>query len=175
MTEQEKLAFLEKASEAQSTAVFDACEKAIVVLEDDRAREVSVSVSGGADSDLIVDMVTKIRPDARFVWFNTGLEYEATKRHLGYLENRYGIKIERVRANYPVPLAVKKFGYPFLAKMVSEYISRLQRHNFDWSDRPYEELVLEYPKCKSALKWWCNEKGENSRFKIDDGSISRSF
>ena len=155
--------------------MFDACEKAIVVLEDDRAREVSVSVSGGADSDLIVDMVTKIRPDARYVWFNTGLEYEATKRHLDYLENRYGIKIERVRANYPVPLAVRKFGYPFLAKVVSEHIGHLQDRNFDWSDRPYEELVLEYPKCKSALKWWCNKKGEGSMFNIDRWKYLKEF
>ena len=155
--------------------MFDACEKAIVVLEDDRAREVSVSVSGGADSDLIVDMVMKIRPDAKFVWFNTGLEYEATKRHLGYLENRYGIKIERVRANYPVPLAVRKFGYPFLAKYVSQCISRLQRHNFDWSGRSFEELYKEYPKCKSALQWWCNRFGENSRYNINTWKYLREF
>ena len=155
--------------------MFDACEKAIAVLEDDRAREISVSVSGGADSDLIVDMVTKIRPDAKFVWFNTGMEYEATKRHLGYLENRYGIKIKRIRANYPVPLAVRKFGYPVFAKQVSEYAGRLQRHGFDWSDRPFEELLAEYPKCKSALRWWCNEKGDGSRFNIAQWKYLKEF
>ena len=112
--------------------MFDACEKAIVVLGDDRAREVCVSVSGGADSDIIVDMVSKIRPDSRYVWFNTGMEYKATKEHLEYIENRYGIKIERIRAKFPVPLAVRKFGYPFLSKDISEHISRLQIHNFDW-------------------------------------------
>lgn len=62
-------------------------------------------------------MVSKIRPDSRYVWFNTGMEYKATKEHLEYIENRYGIKIERIRAKFPVPLAVRKFGYPFLSKI----------------------------------------------------------
>ena len=30
-------------------------------------------------------------------------------------------------------------------------------HNFKWEDKPFEELYVEYPHCKSALKWWCNE------------------
>lgn len=173
MTEQEQFALLESVSE--NTTIFDAYEKAFAVLGDDRTRTVCASISGGADSDLIIDMVTKIRPDAKFVWFNTGLEYKATKEHLKYLESRYGIEIERIRANCPVPLAVKRFGYPFLAKMVSEYISRLQRHNFDWTDRPYEELLADFPNCKSSLKWWCNEKGENSRFGIDRWKYLKEF
>ena len=143
MTEQKLSALLAKASGTNSTAVFDAYEKAVMVLEDDRAKTISVSISGGADSDLILDMVAKIRPDAKFVWFNTGMEYEATKRHLKYLEERYGITIERVRASVPVPLATRRLGYPFLAKMVSENIGRLQRSGFDWSDRPFEELLSE--------------------------------
>ena len=155
--------------------MFDACEKAIVVLGDDRAREVCVSVSGGADSDIIVDMVSKIRPDSRYVWFNTGMEYKATKEHLEYIENRYGIKIERIRAKFPVPLAVRKFGYPFLSKDISEHISRLQIHNFDWSDRPFEELIEEYPRCRSAIRWWCNKKGENSYFNISRRKYLKEF
>jgi len=175
VTEQEKYAFLTKASETHSTTVFDACEKAIVVLENDRARKICVSVSGGADSDLILDMVAKIRPDAKFVWFNTGMEYEATKRHLKYLEDRYGITIHRINASMPVPLATKRLGYPFLAKRVSEYIGRLQRNNFDWSDRPLEELLSEFPNCKSALRWWCNGWGEGSSFNISRWKYLKEF
>jgi hypothetical protein len=45
-------------------------------------------------------------------------------------------------------------------------IERLQRYRFKWEDRPFSELIKEYPKCKIALKWWCNENGEGSRFNI---------
>ena len=175
MTEQKLSALLAKASDTNSTAVFDAYEKAVMVLEDDRAKTISVSISGGADSDLILDMVSRIRPDAKFVWFNTVMEYEATKRHLKYLEDRYGITIERVGASVPVPLATRRLGYPFLAKMVSENIGRLQRSEFDWSDRPFEELLSEFPNCKSALRWWCNGWGENSSFNIRRWKYLKEF
>ena len=39
---------------------------------------------------------------------------------------------------------------------VSEWIERLQRHNFQWEDKSFDELYKEYPKCKVALQWWCN-------------------
>ena len=175
MTEQKLSALLAKASDTNSTAVFDAYEKAVMVLEDDRAKTISVSISGGADSDLILDMVAKIRPDAKFVWFNTGMEYEATKRHLKYLEDRYGITIERVRASVPVPLGVKKYGYPFLSKKTSEYIGRLQKHGFKFEDKPFDELYKEYPRCKGALRWWCNEFGENSRWNINRYKYLKEF
>ena len=35
-------------------------------------------------------------------------------------------------------------------------IQRLQKHNFKFEDKPFEELYKEYPRCKSALRWWCN-------------------
>ena len=49
------------------------------------------------------------------------------------------------------------YGQPFCSKRVSDCIRRLQMHNFKWEDKPFEELYAEYPHCKSALKWWCNE------------------
>ena len=61
----------------------------------------------------------------------------------------------------PIPLAVKKYGQPFLSKMVSENIQRLQKHGFKWKNKPYEELVKEYPNCRSALQWWCNSRKNN--------------
>lgn len=117
------------------------------------------SVSGGSDSDIMLDMCAKLDFDKKikYVFFDTGLEYEATKKHLEYLENKYNIKIEIEKAVKPIPLCCRKYGQPFLSKQISEFISRLQRHNFKWEDRPFEELYKEYPRCKSALKWWCNE------------------
>lgn len=120
---------------------------------------IACSVSGGSDSDLLVDMCTKADQEhkVRYVFFDTGLEYAATKEHLNYLEQKYNITIEWERAVLPIPTCCKKYGQPFLSKQVSEFISRLQRHNFKWEDKPFEELLKEYPKCKAALRWWCND------------------
>lgn len=131
---------------------------------------IMVSVSGGSDSDILIDMVERIgykKGSVVYVFFNTGIEYQATKDHLDYLEKKYNIEIVRRYAKMPTTVACKKYGQPFLSKMISENISRLQAHNFKWEDKPFEELLQEYPRCKSALKWWCNEWGKNSQSNIN--------
>lgn len=75
----------------------------------------------------------------------------------------------------PIPICCKKYGQPFISKMVSEFIYRLQQHGFKWEDKSYQELINEYPKCKSALEWWCGEKGENSRFNINRNQYLKEF
>lgn len=118
------------------------------------------SISGGSDSDVMLDIVWRCDKDNKvtYVWFDTGLEYQATKDHLKYLEEKYGIEISVRRAIKPIPTTCKQYGQPFLSKHVSEMIRRLQKHNFQWEDKSFEELYKEYPKCKSALEWWCNAK-----------------
>lgn len=122
-------------------------------------KNIVCSISGGSDSDIVLDIIHRIDESkkVRYVWFDTGLEYKATKDHLDYLEDRYDIKFERERAIKPIPLCCKEYGQPFLSKLASEQISRLQKHDFTWEDKPYEELVKSYPECASAIKWWCNE------------------
>lgn len=141
------------------------------------------SVSGGSDSDLLVDLCEKFPESEKieYCFFDTGLEFDATKEHLEYLENRYDIKIKRVRAVKPIPTCCKEYGQPFLSKQVSENISRLQRHNFQWENTDNLELLLKkYPGCKSALKWWCNKHrkalgGKVSSFNIDYNSYLKEF
>ena len=136
----------------------------------ERSERPVVSISGGSDSDIMLDIIARLDDEkkVKYVFFDTGIEYQATKKHLDYLESKYGITIERVKAITPVPLGCRKYGLPFWNKYVSEMIERLQRHNFKCEDRPFNELIKEYPKCKIALMWWCNEneKGEKSRFNI---------
>lgn len=135
-----------------------------------------VACRGGADSDIVMDLCERVSPhQVKYVWFDTGIEYHATKEHLEYLENHYGVKIERVKASIPVPLGNKKWGQPFLSKQVSENIYRLQKHDFKWEDKSFDELYSEYPKCKSALKWWCNETGDGSFFGINRNSWLKEF
>ena len=140
--------------------------------------KIMVSVSGGADSDIMIDMIERIGyplSQVEYVFFNTGMEFQATIRHLNFLEQKYGIEIKRFKAKVPVPLGVQKYGAPFLAKKVSQNISRLQKHNFRWEDRPFEELYKEYPYCKSALRWWCNGWSENSSQNIKRYKYLKDF
>lgn len=53
------------------------------------------SISGGSDSDIMLDMLIRCggADKTKFVFFNTGLEYEATKRHIQDLNELYGIQI----------------------------------------------------------------------------------
>lgn len=109
---------------------------------------------------ILLDICWKCDKDNKidYVWFDTGLEYQATKDHLKYLENKYGIKIISYKSIKPIPVSCNIYGQPFLSKQVSDYMSRLQKYNFEWEDRPFDELYLKYSKCKTALQWWCNEK-----------------
>ena len=140
--------------------------------------KIMVAVSGGADSDIVVDLIERIGhpfSEVHYVFYDTGLEFQATKEHLVYLEKKYGIIIEREKAEIPIPLGIKKYGCPFLSKRVSDYIHRLQKHGFKWEDKPFDELYKEYPKCKTALNWWCNNFGENSRMNIKQNKWLKEF
>ena len=126
-------------------------------------KKVLCSVSGGSDSDIVLDLLTKCDNNkiVQYFYFDTGLEYQATKEHINYLQEKYNIVITTLKPKVPIPLAVKKYGQPFLSKMVSENIQRLQKHDFKWENKSYEELVKEYPNCRSALQWWCNSRKNN--------------
>lgn len=138
---------------------------------------IACSISGGADSDIMLDIVSRLDVENKvhYVFFDTGIEMKATKRHLDYLGNRYGIKIEHIKHNTPIPVAVKKYGYPFLSKKFSDYIERLQKHGFKWEDGTFEELDKKYPNCQTALRWWCNEWGEKSSANIERAPYLKEF
>ena len=139
-------------------------------------KNVVVSVSGGSDSDIMLDLIYRNSyGDVRYVFFDTGLEYQATKDHLKEIEEKYGIEIEVIKAKKPIPIVCRDYGQPFLSKQVSEYIQRLQAHNFKWEDKPLCELLKEYPRCKVALRWWCNDWGENSKFNISYNKGLKEF
>lgn len=79
------------------------------------------SISGVSDSDIMLDLLEKIRGDRKiiYVFFDTGIEYAATKKHLDELERKYGIKIIREKAKIPVPAGCKKYGIPLISKDTS--------------------------------------------------------
>lgn len=133
---------------------------------------ITVCVSGGSDSDVVVDLMTKIdiEKKCKFVYADNGMEFgEIVREHLNFLEQKYGISIARYRTQKPVICVVREKGIPFLNKRVSEMIYRLQMHNFQWEDEPYEVLVKRYSGCESALQWWCGDSyyGKGSRLSIE--------
>lgn len=142
-----------------------------------RCTKAVCAVSGGSDSDIVVYICAMLDPYGKvtYVFFDTGLETQATKKHLKELEKNYGIEIKIEKAVKPIPLCCREYGVPFLSKQVSEFIERLQRHGFKWEDKPFEELYKEYPKCKAALKWWCNLWGEKSKFNINYNKHLKEF
>lgn len=135
-------------------------------------KNILCSVSGGQDSDVMLDMCYRcdLSGKVHYVFFDTGIEYEATKRHLDELEKVYDITIERERALVPVPLAVKKYGVPFLSKDISEKIYWLQKHNFGFDDKTYIEHMQECTYPRYALGWFDNYnygKHERTIYMID--------
>ena len=149
-------------NKAPTATIFDSLVKAKSVLASHH--NILVSVSGGADSDCMIDIVHNLSPKDEehkitYVWYDTGVELDATKRQLNYLEDKYGIEILKRRAKVTVPAAITKAGYPFFSKENSDRISRLQHHDFNWDKGTIEELQNEFNNCKGALSWWCGTKG----------------
>ncbi len=61
-------------------------------------------VSGGADSDIMLDMIWRLDTEKKveYVFVDTGLEMQATKDHIEYLKDKYEIEIKTVRPKKPI-------------------------------------------------------------------------
>lgn len=150
---------VELAMDANNAIIVDAFVKCHDILSNHK--HALVSISGGSDSDVMLDLVERTKDgtgcEISYVWFDTGLEYEATKRHLTELEERYGISVIRHKARKSIPTCLREYGQPFMSKYISHHLQALQKHGFQFEDKPYEELIERYPRCSSALKWWCDK------------------
>ena len=150
-------------------------------LHSDPPQHIMVPVSGGSDSDIMLDLTERLGHESQvtYVFYNTGLEYLATREHIKDLEVKYGITILERPAKVSIPVSCKKYGQPFLSKKVSDYIERLQRHGFQWEDEPFDVLYARYPRCRAALRWWCDcfqrEGEKESRFNISRHKWLKEF
>ena len=160
----------------QNTTICDNLLRAYKIINDKKYKKIVCSISGGSDSDIMLDIVWRCDKDNKvtYVWFNTGLEYQATKDHLKFLEEKYQIEIKSYKAIKAIPLSCREYGQPFISKQASEYIQRLQRHGFQWENDSFVELYEKYPKCKSALQWWCNCKLTDN-FNIRRNKLLKEF
>lgn len=136
------------------------------------------SYSGGADSDILIDLIENARkivslPPVKYVFFNTGLEMKATKDHVKWVAEKYGVEIEEVRPKINIVQATRKYGLPFVSKIMSTGLEGWQKKEIplsivqeydDAKDKTAKrrELSERYPKCESTINFLCccNSKGE---------------
>ena len=154
------------------------------------------SYSGGADSDILIDVIERAReifrlPPVKYVFFNTGLEMKATKDHVKATAEKYDVEIETVRPKVNIVTASRKYGIPFVSKIMSAGLSEWQKKGVPLSvaqeyDRAEDkqakraELKERYPKCESVLNFLCccNSKGEprpNIQLVINSSKYMRDF
>lgn len=155
------------------------------------------SYSGGADSDIMIDLIETAReivpslPPVKYVFFNTGLEMKATKDHVKAVAEKYVVEIEEVRPKVGIVQAVREHGVPFVSKIMSAGLEEWQKKGVPLSiAQEYEEadnkaakraeLKERYPKCESLINFLCccNSAGEprpNIQLVINSSKYMRDF
>lgn len=111
------------------------------------------SYSGGADSDIMLDLIERCRqivpslPKVKYAFFNTGLEMRATKEHVREVAEKYGVEITEYRplsneilvghgentktikckSALNIVQATRKYGVPFVSKIMSGGLDEWQK------------------------------------------------
>lgn len=155
------------------------------------------SYSGGADSDILIDLIETARkiapslPKVKYVFFNTGLEMQATKDHVRQQADKYGVEIETVRPDVNIVNATRKCGIPFVSKIMSGGLEEWQKKKVPLSiadeyeqaedkHAKRQELRERYPKCESLINFLCccNASGDprpNIQLVINSSKYMRDF
>lgn len=155
------------------------------------------SYSGGADSDILIDLIEECRkivpslPPVKYVFFNTGLEMKATKDHVKEVAKKYGVEIEEVRPEVNIVNATRRCGVPFVSKIMSGGLEEWQKKGVPLSiadeyeqaidkHAKRQELRERYPKCESLINFicCCNANGEprpNIQLVINSSKYMKDF
>lgn len=154
------------------------------------------SYSGGSDSDILLDVIERARklfalPPVKYAFFNTGLEMEATKRHVREQAQKYGVEITEYRPKVNIVQATRRHGIPFVSKIMSGGLEEWQKKNVPLSvAEEYEkaedkaskrqELRERYPGCESLINFLCccNSAGEprpNIQLVINSSKYMKEF
>lgn len=156
------------------------------------------SYSGGSDSDIMIDLVERTRktfnlPPIQYVFFNTGLEMQATKDHVKKTAEKYGIEIKECRPSKgdDIVSATRRNGQPFVSKIMSAGLEGWQKkglplsiaEEYDQAEdkaAKRQELRERYPHCESTINFLCccNSAGEprpNIQLVINSSKYMRDF
>ena len=154
------------------------------------------SYSGGSDSDILIHLIEQVRsiynlPAVDYTFFNTGLEMEATKRHVRETAEKYGVEIKTFRPRKNIVQATREYGQPFVSKIMSQGLSGVQRKGIPLSiadeyaeaeDKAAKrkELKERYPGCEQEINFLCccNSAGEplhNTQIVINSSKYMLDF
>ena len=136
------------------------------------------SYSGGSDSDIMIDLIERTRkafdlPRVKYVFFNTGLEMKATKDHVKDIAEKYDVEIMKAKPKLSIVTASRRFGIPFVSKIMSYGLEEWQKKNVPLSiadeyataedkQAVRQQLTEKYPGCQSLINFLCccNSSGE---------------
>lgn len=154
------------------------------------------SYSGGADSDIMIHMIETARqifnlPPVHYAFFNTGLEMQATKDHVKATAEKYGVEITEYRPKINIVMASRKYGLPFVSKIMSGGLSEWQKKGvplsiadeYDQAEdkaAKRKELKERYPHCEQLINFLCccNAAGEprpNIQLVINSSKYMKDF
>ena len=167
-----------------SAAKFQALEGIIITRLTQHPNAIC-SYSGGSDSDILIDLIERTRKmfnaacgrealkPVKYVFFNTGLEMQATKDHVKATAEKYGVEIEECRPKINIVKSTREHGIPFVSKIMSQGLEGWQKKGIPLSiadeyaeaeDKAAKrkELKERYPKCESLINFLCccNSAGE---------------
>lgn len=142
------------------------------------------SYSGGADSDILIHLIETTRkeldlPKVDYVFFNTGIEMQATKDHVKATAEKYGVEIKECTPDYHIKgemnvvLATRKYGIPFVSKIMSSAMETVQKKQLPFSIKEEydqaedkkakrQELRERFPNAEQGINFLCccNSAGE---------------
>ena len=107
--------------------------KAKIIMTQQRIRgwyehfdgDVYVSFSGGKDSTVLVDIITKMGyTDIPLVFVDTGLEYPEIRDFV----KGYGDRVTWLKPKMVFKQVIEKYGYPFISKEVSECVQGARKY-----------------------------------------------
>lgn len=152
--------------------------KSIIAKRQPQHPNAICSYSGGADSDIMIDLIEQTRklfelPPIKYVFFNTGLEMKATKDHVKETAEKYGVEIIPVKPDISIVTSARKYGIPFVSKIMSAGLEGWQKkqipleiadeyNNADDKISKRKELKERYPGCETTINFLCccNSAGE---------------
>ena len=93
--------------------------------------EVYVSFSGGKDSTVLVDIITKMGyKDIPLVFVDTGLEYPEIREFV----KGYGDRVAWLRPKMNFKQVIEKYGYPFISKEISQCVYEVLKPKSEGKD-----------------------------------------
>lgn len=84
---------------------------------------VYISFSGGKDSTVLLHIARELYPNIKVVFSNTSLEFPEIVKFVETFSN-----VDIVKPQMPYVEVIKKYGYPFISKEVSDCVSGARKY-----------------------------------------------